>query len=152
MQTTLSRQKGSQEEVRPVASSMTPAPPGLTAVGPYYSIATYYSYIGWMMARNRALGAATVAILRSVREGHRFGLDIMDATGLPSGTVYPTLARMEDRAFVESEWEDAGTAKDEGRPRRRYYRLTPEGARALSEALERLGLIAGASPRRAEPA
>jgi DNA-binding PadR family transcriptional regulator len=105
-----------------------------------------------MMARNRALGAATVAILRSVREGHRFGLDIMDATGLPSGTVYPTLARMEDRAFVESEWEDAGTAKDEGRPRRRYYRLTPEGARALSEALERLGLIAGASPRRAEQA
>jgi PadR family transcriptional regulator PadR len=104
------------------------------------------------MARNRALGAATVAILRAVRDGHRFGLDIMEATGLPSGTVYPTLARMEDRSFVDSEWEDEVTAKADGRPRRRYYRLTPEGARALADALERLGLIAGASARAPERA
>lgn len=101
------------------------------------------------MARNRALGAATVAILRAIRDGHRFGLDVMDATGLPSGTVYPTLARMEGRTFVESEWEDENTARADGRPRRRYYRLTPEGARALAEALERLGLIAGGGPARA---
>ena len=97
------------------------------------------------MARNRALGAATVAILRAVRDGYRFGLDIMDATGLPSGPVYPTLARMENRAFLDSEWEDDATARADGRPRRRYYRLTPEGARALAEALERFGLIADSS-------
>ena len=102
------------------------------------------------MPRNRALGAATVAILRATQEGHRFGLDIMDATGLPSGTVYPTLARMEARAYVESEWEDEQSAVEAGRPRRRYYRLTPEGTRALSEALERLGLIAGVRPQVAE--
>ncbi len=101
------------------------------------------------MARNRALGAATVAILAAVRDGHRFGLDMMDATGLPSGTVYPTLARMEDRAFLESEWEAEETARAEGRPRRRYYRLTPDGSRALAEAVERLGLIAGAVPHAA---
>jgi DNA-binding PadR family transcriptional regulator len=102
------------------------------------------------MQRKRALGAATVAILRATQEGHRFGLDIMDATGLPSGTVYPTLARMEARAYVESEWEDEASAAEAGRPRRRYYRLTPEGTRALSDALERLGLIAGVRPRVAE--
>ena len=102
------------------------------------------------MARNRALGAATVGILRAIREGHRFGLDMMDATNLPSGTVYPTLARMEARGFVESEWEAEEEASAAGRPRRRYYRLTPEGSRALSEALERLGLIAGLHPRAAE--
>jgi PadR family transcriptional regulator PadR len=102
------------------------------------------------MPRNRALGAATVAILKATQEGHRFGLDIMDATGLPSGTVYPTLARMEARAFVESEWEDEREASAAGRPRRRYYSLTAEGARALGEALERLGLIAGVRPRAAE--
>lgn len=94
------------------------------------------------MSRNRALGAATVAVLQAIRAGHRFGLDIMDATGLPSGTVYPTLARMEARAYVDSEWEDGADAKEAGRPRRRYYRLTPDGARALSEALERLGMLA----------
>ena len=101
------------------------------------------------MPRNRALGAATVAILRAIREGHRFGLDVMEVTGLPSGTVYPTLARMEARAYVESEWEDPRDAKDAGRPRRRYYRVTAEGARALSEALERLSILAGATPRAA---
>jgi DNA-binding PadR family transcriptional regulator len=101
------------------------------------------------MLRNRALGAATVAILKATQDGHRFGLDMMEATGLPSGTVYPTLARMEARAYVESEWEEARDAKAAGRPRRRYYRVTAEGARALSEALERLGVLAGAAPRAA---
>jgi DNA-binding PadR family transcriptional regulator len=102
------------------------------------------------MARNRALGAATVAILKSILEGHRFGLDVMDATGLPSGTVYPTLARMEARSYVESEWEDPGVAKADGRPRRRYYRVTPEGAQAVAEALARLGILTGASRPSAE--
>ena len=95
--------------------------------------------------RNRALGAATVAILKATHDGHRFGLDIMEATGLPSGTVYPTLARMEARAYMASEWEEARDAKAAGRPRRRYYRVTPEGARALAEALERLSVLAGAT-------
>ena len=99
------------------------------------------------MPRKRALGAATVAILKATQEGHRFGLDIMETTGLPSGTVYPTLARMEARAYVESEWEDPQLAKADGRPRRRYYRVTAEGARALSDALDRLGALAGTPQR-----
>jgi len=99
------------------------------------------------MSRNRALGAATVAILKAAHEGHRFGLEMMEATDLPSGTVYPTLARMEARGYVESEWEDEREAKADGRPRRRYYRVTPEGARALHEALERLGVLAGVTPQ-----
>jgi len=99
------------------------------------------------MSRNRALGAATVAILQAIQDGHRFGLDMMDTTGLPSGTVYPTLARMEARAFVQSEWEEEGEAKAAGRPARRYYRVTPEGARALRVAVERLAALAGVHPR-----
>lgn len=99
------------------------------------------------MPRKRALGATTVTILRAVHEGHRFGLDVMEATDLPSGTVYPTLARMEARDYVESSWESASDAKTAGRPRRRYYRLTPEGSLALSEALQRLGAIARMTPR-----
>jgi len=102
------------------------------------------------MPRKRALGAATVAILKSIMEGHRFGLDMMEVTGLPSGTVYPTLARMEARSYVESEWEDPASAKADGRPRRRYYRVTPEGARAVSEALSRLGALASGTPHAVE--
>ncbi len=103
------------------------------------------------MSRNRPLGAATVAILKAVQEGHRFGLDVMEATDLPSGTVYPTLARMEARDYLESEWEAAADAKAAGRPRRRYYGVTPDGARALSEALERLGVLAGVTRQAAGP-
>lgn len=102
------------------------------------------------MPRNRALGAATVAIMKAIQDGHRFGLDLMEVTGLPSGTVYPTLARMEARAYLRSEWEGEEEAKAAGRPRRRYYRITPEGARALSEAVERLAMLTGVSPRPAE--
>lgn len=62
----------------------------------------------------------------------------MDATALPSGTVYPVLSRAEERGHVVSHWEDAETHRREGRPARKYYRLTPEGREALEEALNRL--------------
>ncbi|MDR7275185.1 PadR family transcriptional regulator [Catenuloplanes atrovinosus] len=64
-----------------------------------------------------------------------YGLQIVDATGLPPGTIYPILARLESAEWVTSRWEDGEHA--EGRPRRRYYRLTPdsvEPARALLAA------------------
>ena len=34
------------------------------------------------MGRRRTLGYATVAVLRAVRDGRRYGLDIVTATGL----------------------------------------------------------------------
>jgi PadR family transcriptional regulator len=65
----------------------------------------------------------------------RYGLDMCAATGLPSGTIYPILARLERIAWVESDWEDPDAHIAEGRPRRRYYRLTREGAECADEAL-----------------
>jgi DNA-binding PadR family transcriptional regulator len=57
-----------------------------------------------------------------------YGYDLMKAARLPSGTLYPMLARLQQEGLVDSEWEtqrqDAG-----GRPPRRYYRLTGEGLR-----------------------
>lgn len=91
------------------------------------------------MNRNRPLGPATISILKALRDGHRFGLDMMDTTGLPSGTVYPTLTRLERRKYVKGSWESATTARREGRPRRRYYELTREGNGALEHALALLG-------------
>jgi len=58
----------------------------------------------------------------------RYGYDLMKATNLPSGTLYPMLARLQAEGLVTSEWElpreDAG-----GRPPRKFYRLTGEGIR-----------------------
>jgi PadR family transcriptional regulator PadR len=65
----------------------------------------------------------------------RYGLDVCAATGLPSGTIYPILARLEGIGWVESDWEDPDAHIAEGRPRRRYYRLTREGAECADEAL-----------------
>jgi DNA-binding PadR family transcriptional regulator len=79
----------------------------------------------------------TVAILHAIASGNEFGFDIMHATGLTSGTVYPALDKLEDQGLLRSRWEDPRIARREGRPPRRYFRLTSAGAAALSAALER---------------
>jgi DNA-binding PadR family transcriptional regulator len=78
-------------------------------------------------------------VLRAVAGGAAYGFDIIDATGLPSGTVYPALSRLEQDGYLRSSWEDLAGAHRQKRPPRRYYRMTPEGRRALDRALESLG-------------
>jgi PadR family transcriptional regulator PadR len=84
-----------------------------------------------------ALSYGSAAILHAVASGRQFGFDIMDVTGLTSGTVYPALERLESRGFLKSKWEDEARARGEGRPARRYFTLTATGATALKAALER---------------
>ncbi|PZS15429.1 MAG: PadR family transcriptional regulator [Pseudonocardiales bacterium] len=66
-----------------------------------------------------------------------YGLQIGQAAELPSGTVHPILARLEGCGWLDSRWEDIDPVK-EGRPRRRYYRLSPEGAQCVRTALARV--------------
>ena len=75
----------------------------------------------------------TAAVLLAIRSGHRYGFDIMDATDLPDGTVYPILRRLERRGVLEGAWEDAAAAQAEQRPARRYYELTAVGVESLAE-------------------
>lgn len=86
----------------------------------------------------RALGFATVSVLRAIHAGRRYGLDIMDGTGLGGGTVYKLLHRLEQRGMVRGVWEPAEIAEKERRPRRRYYELTDDGEAGLAEALVKL--------------
>jgi PadR family transcriptional regulator PadR len=79
----------------------------------------------------------TAAVLLAIQQGHRYGFDVMDATGLPDGTVYPILRRLERRGVLVGVWEDEEAAKKEQRPPRRYYRLTPVGEEAIAEVLDR---------------
>src|SRR5690349_9128097 len=57
----------------------------------------------------------------------RYGLQLMQDTGLPSGTLYPILVRLERAGWVDGRWEDVDLPTA-GRPARRYYRLTADGA------------------------
>ena len=52
------------------------------------------------------------------------GYDIMQATGLKSGTLYPLLMRMSERGLLESRWQPPSS---DGRPPRHEYRLTAQG-------------------------
>jgi DNA-binding PadR family transcriptional regulator len=79
----------------------------------------------------RPLGLGSLRILAAIRAGSNYGLDIVATTGMPSGTVYPTLGRLRRRGYVSPRWEDSKVAEDQGRPRRRYYELTEEGAEVL---------------------
>ena len=63
-----------------------------------------------------------------------YGLEICEAAGLPSGTIHPILARLEGLGWLESRWEDA-SPQEEGRPRRRYYYWSKDGAERARIAL-----------------
>jgi DNA-binding PadR family transcriptional regulator len=81
---------------------------------------------------------ATAFVLRALATGHRHGFEIMEVTGLASGTVYPVLRRLEGERAVTSTWEDEAEARSAGRPRRRVYDLTGHGERLAEMAAERL--------------
>ncbi|MEO8679897.1 MAG: PadR family transcriptional regulator [Vicinamibacterales bacterium] len=97
----------------------------------------------------RRISITAVSVLQAIANGHEYGFDIIDQTGLPSGTVYPALSRLDRDGFVKSAWEDEAGAHAEGRPARRYYRLTAPGVRALAEAVSFYHALLPAKPRAA---
>ena len=54
------------------------------------------------MRKSPPLALGQVAVLHAIADGNRFGFDIMDATGLTSGTVYPTLDKLESIGYLTS--------------------------------------------------
>lgn len=98
------------------------------------------------MAR-RTLGITTVQVLHAVASGTRYGFDIMDATGLPSGTVYPALSRLERMGLLRAKWEDPRIAREEKRPARKYYEITSDGRERLLRAAERIREVERTLPR-----
>ncbi len=77
----------------------------------------------------------------------RYGLDLMRATGLASGTLYPVLHRLREAGWVDAAWEDVDPSV-QGRPARRYYRLTGEGVRSARLRLAELHAVTGSAANR----
>ena len=73
-----------------------------------------------------------------------YGLEIVRASGLEPGTIYPILQRLRGAGWVRDRWEDPEAGRTESRPPRRYYRLTVEGraraVHALQHGRDRSGL------------
>ena len=81
----------------------------------------------------------TQAVLRSLLERpdqEMYGLEICAKAELPSGTIHPILARLEKLGWLESSWEEIDP-HEQGRPRRRYYKLSADGAELARNALAR---------------
>jgi len=89
----------------------------------------------------------TALVLEALAAGRHHGWDIMDATDLPSGTVYPILRRIEEERLVHARWEREREARREQRPTRRYYELTPAGLARLGEARARFRAMAALGAR-----
>jgi len=93
------------------------------------------------MAEAKLTHTATM-ILQAIDAGYVYGLSVMDATGLPSGTVYPAMRRLEAAKLIRSSWESQRIADAEQRPARKYYRLTAAGKTTLQAAQKRYPLLA----------
>jgi PadR family transcriptional regulator len=52
-------------------------------------------------------------MLQAIAAGHLYGYTVMEVTGLPSGTVYPVLRRMERDQLIRSQWERQSVADAE---------------------------------------
>jgi len=83
----------------------------------------------------------TTLVLQAIARGHHYGFEVMDVTGLASGSVYPILRRLEREGLVRASWEDHAIAREEQRPPRRYYELSAAGEALLVKAKTRFNLL-----------
>jgi DNA-binding PadR family transcriptional regulator len=100
------------------------------------------------MAIKSPISFTALLVLQALAQGYKFGFDIMAVTGLPSGTIYPALRRLESLRLVASDWETDLRARREGRPRRRYYELTRAGKQHLKETEARVEAVGRLLPNR----
>jgi len=115
---------------------------------PCHTYVANYIRIAYYIARMQRLSHTAALILKALSLGYCFGFDIMAITGLPSGTVYPALRRLERDALVESDWEPDDNASANGRPSRRYYQITQTGKAAVLAASERYPLLTRLIPEK----
>lgn len=69
---------------------------------------------------------AILAFLSDAKRAWSHGYDLVRATGVKSGTVYPLLIRLEAEGYLEAQWQPPAAP---GRPPRHAYRLTAAGER-----------------------
>lgn len=99
------------------------------------------------IAKDLVAASATALVLAILQKGESYGYAIIQAVRELSGgelvwsegMLYPVLHRMEDHGLIES-FEERG---ENGR-KRKYYRLRPDGKRALAEERRQWDVVHGA--------
>ena len=98
------------------------------------------------MATEAKLSHTAAMILQAINAGFIYGFSVMEMTGLPSGTVYPAMRRLERDEMLVSHWEQQSIADAEQRPPRKYYKLTRSGKSTLESSRKRYPLLAKLIP------
>ena len=93
------------------------------------------------MAAETKLSHTAAMILQAIHAGDGYGFSVMEMTGLPSGTVYPAMRRLERDELIRSQWEKQSIADAEQRPPRKYYKLTAQGKATLEASRRRYPLL-----------
>jgi len=93
------------------------------------------------MGADPKLSHTAAMILQAIHGGYKYGFSIMEMTGLPSGTVYPAMRRLESDGLIRSQWERQSIADAEQRPPRKYYKLTATGISSLEASRKRYPLL-----------
>ena len=93
------------------------------------------------MAKEPNLSHTAAIILQAINAGFFYGFSIMEMTGLPSGTVYPAMRRLERDELIRSHWERQSIAEAEQRPARKYYKLTALGKATIEASRKRYPLL-----------
>lgn len=70
------------------------------------------------------------------------GADLMRATKLKSGSLYPILRRLEEAGWITGNWEEIDP-REAGRPRRRFYKVTATGRRNAARAAQSQATVLG---------
>jgi len=98
------------------------------------------------MGAEPKLSHTAAMILQAIHCGCVYGYNLMETTGLPSGTVYPALRRLEQDGLIHSQWERQSIADAGQRPPRKYHKLTPVGKATLQASHKRYPLLAKLVP------
>jgi PadR family transcriptional regulator PadR len=93
------------------------------------------------MANEPKLSHTAAMILQAIHAGQIYGFSVMEMTGLPSGTVYPAMRRLERDGLIASKWEQQSIADAEQRPLRKYYKVSRAGVTALEAIHKRYPLL-----------
>lgn len=94
------------------------------------------------MTRSRNISPQTRKVLSSLArqpQAWRYGYDLLQETGLKSGTLYPLLIRLHDQGLLETEWRQP---LEPGRPQRHACRLTADGLALAAVRADEAGVTA----------
>ena len=98
------------------------------------------------MTTEPKLSHTAAMILQAIHCGCIYGYSVMETTGLPSGTIYPALRRLDQDGLIRSQWERQSIADAEQRPPRKYYKLTASGRTTLEASHKRYPLLSKFAP------